>query len=135
MPGVTMHLKVWKDIENATIEGVHDAADILAREISRLVLDTPKTGRVYEIHGAKHQASAPGQPYADLTGATLASVRVEKTADRARVILGGENALRLETGTPRMAPRPVMEPAYRNVREEMLKAAGFPIRRYLRKFG
>lgn len=127
MPGVTMHLKVWKDIENAAIEGVHDAADVIADEARRLIRETEKTGRVYN----GHRASAPGEPYANETGLTISQIRVEKTADRGRVIFGGENAIRMEYGTEIMEPRPVATPAFRNVQKQVNEAAGYRIRRYL----
>lgn len=125
---VTMNLKVFEGIGAATVEGVHDAADILRDEVRRLVLDTDKTGRIYD----GHQASAPGEPYATWTGDTLSKVRVDKTEDRGKVVLGGINAVRLEYGTERMEPRPVLNPAYRNVQDKMVAAAGGRIRRYLR---
>jgi len=131
MPGVTMHLKAWNDIEDAAREGVYDAASVIHDEAMRLIHDTSKTGRVYD----GHRASAPGEPYASDSGQTAARITVHREPGeaRARITFNGENALRLEMGTENMEPRPVATPAFMNVQKQIVEAAGFRIRRYLRK--
>ena len=57
---------------NAGIEeALYAIGDSVVREMRRLIIDPPKTGRIYRFPVPEipiHQASAPGQPPATMTG-------------------------------------------------------------------
>ena len=80
------------------------------REIRKLIRRPPKTGRWYTIRGVKHQASAPGEPPANLTGklARGASYRTRNHLEMEVGIRGVSYAEYLETGTRKMKPRPYL---------------------------
>lgn len=105
----------------AASEGASAAADLLIAEAKRLILNTPKTGRLY----GNHQASAPGEPPANLTGHLVASFKkVQSTTGSVvsvRVTNTAKYAMFLEFGTRKMAARPFMRPAYTNVKDQMLR--------------
>jgi HK97 gp10 family phage protein len=75
-----------------------------------------------EIYGT-HQASAPGEPPAVLTGNLKNSIRAAAVGDGSsswEVRVGAEYGAPLEFGTARMEPRPFMRPAV----EETKKIVG-----------
>jgi hypothetical protein len=110
--------------------GVFRAAHLLRNEMIRLVLDTAKTGRVYD----GHQASAPGEPFASDSGRTVQTFRVDHQGGTAKatVSAGGE-ARRMELGTARIAPRPFMAPAIRNKRDDMGRVIADEIRKEMQQ--
>jgi HK97 gp10 family phage protein len=75
-------------------------------------MEEPKAGKIYIINGRRHQASAPGQAPAIITGDLKNSVRYElKGSD---LLFGAGNnevdyAKFLELGTKKMAKRPFIE--------------------------
>lgn len=84
----------------------------LRSEGRRLVREPPKTGRVYRIRGRLHQASAPGQPPANLTGLLQRSIDFEQRGwDQMLFGARAEYAPYLELGTSRIDPRPFLRPA------------------------
>ena len=121
--------KVTAAIRRGADRGVLRAAHVLRNEMIRLILDTPKSGRVY---GA-HQASAPGEPFASDSGRTVQSIRVDHKPGTAKatVSAGGE-ARKMEFGTSKIAPRPFMTPAIRNKRNEMLTVMGNEIKKEMK---
>ena len=112
---------VWKGqaaisrMRAASSRGVERVARAYIQECLHLVFDTPKTGRIY----GGHQASAPGEPAASDKGTYVGSFKLETKELRAgpvaRVTNSSDHALKLEFGTVRMKPRPVMTPALRNM--------------------
>lgn len=105
----------------ASLRALESAASILRVEIVRLILETPKTGRLYRRRGVTHQASAPGEPPASDTGALVRGVTVSVDTEQLvlRVTNDVDYALPLEFGTPWIEPRPFMRIALDNKREEI----------------
>ena len=74
------------------------------------ILSRPGTGRQY----GKHRASVPGQPPAADTGGlrnrTQADTQLRRDGDDlvGRIVSNSEQALALEKGTERIAPRPFL---------------------------
>lgn len=108
----------------AAMRGIVRATEMLREEIITLILDTPKTGRIYTRRGVAHQASAPGEPPAVDRGEHLNSIRTEYDTSRlaGRVVISAAHALPLEYGTQKMAPRPVMRIAVANKAKAMQDA-------------
>lgn len=106
------------------MEAAHRAAgravvrgtESVRNEALRLILNTPKTGRVYRRRGVEHQASAPGEAPASDTGRLVASIRTEYENNNlvGRVVASTNYAAHLEFGTQRMQPRPFLRPAFAN---------------------
>lgn len=95
-----------------------------SRTIRTFVFDTisrmkisfaqPKSGRFYKVirTGRPHQASAPGQAPAVLTGFLTNSILSDfPKATEGVITIGAEYAEYLERGTSRMRPRPFVQPA------------------------
>lgn len=117
---------VFDDIEKACVNGVADGANLVYDEILSLVLDTQKTGRMYtnRATGGPHQASAPGEPFANETGNALIQTKIHEQESGLSALVAGhaEYAKFLELGTSKMAPRPVFRPALANKSEDFVKA-------------
>lgn len=110
-------------LEYNTRGAIHDALHEIGRENVRytraLILDRNKTGRVYIINGRRHQASAPGEAPANLSG------RLERSVDY--VVRGftqmefGDQVPHgrfLELGTDRIEPRPHLAATVRDRQKE-----------------
>lgn len=83
------------------------------------IINPPKTGRIYPSRGrkgAKHQASAPGEPPAADTGELHTSITSPDTSTEGLIRFEpGANtpyAEALEFGTSKMEPRPFMGPSF-----------------------
>jgi len=102
---IPKHLRKHRQgLENA----LYEHGPEVIRETCRLIINGPKTGRIYTIRGARHQASAPGEPPASRTGRLAASgdFRVRNWQEMT-VGETAEYADFLENGTRgRIAPRP-----------------------------
>lgn len=101
-------------------EGVKDTWYIigpkLRDETRRLIYEPPKTGRIYNIYGRRHQASAPGQSPANLTGRLAQSN--DYTVRGHDSLEFGERAPYarfLEEGTRKIAQRPHLIRAFQNL--------------------
>lgn len=115
--------KVWSDIENATKYAVVDGANLVYDEVLSLVLDSPKTGRLYPFRGGTHQASARGEPFANMTGNALLQTKVHTGFDdglTAYVAGHAEYAKYLELDVH--LGRPVFRPALANKSDDFVKA-------------
>jgi hypothetical protein len=81
------------------------------------------TGRVYMRGSRRHQASAPGQPFANDTGTTANAITIRMHSPlHGSLELNGENWRRQEFGTVNMAPRPTVGPALQAVTPAFLSA-------------
>ena len=117
--------------------GLLDVGPEIEREVVRLIKSPPKTGRLYLRGGRIHQASAPGEAPANLTGTLAESVSFEVSSptqliigDRARIAdYGGY----LEFGTSRMAPRPHLKPGALSKAREVEQAVVRGVARELGK--
>ena len=92
-----------RGLENA----LYEIGGEVVRETARLIINGPKTGRVYSFRGQRHRASAPGEPPANRTG-RLARSGDFKVRNWQEMTVGEteEYAKFLEDGTKRIAPRP-----------------------------
>lgn len=69
-------------IANASIaRTMNFVAQSTAQRAKQKIRSGPKTGRVYRRNGRLHQASAPGQSPADLSGALAGSITFTKMTD------------------------------------------------------
>jgi hypothetical protein len=92
--------------------GLLAVAPEIKREVRRLIRDPNKSGRIYNIGGKMHQASAPSEAPANLSG-RLAKKVGSKVPNATRLIIG-DNAPYggyLEYGTTHILPRPHLRPA------------------------
>lgn len=126
--------KIAMRLSRAADRGCAVGVRILEAETLRLIMNTPKTGRLYVTRGRKHQASAPGEPPASDTGRLVNSRTVEDFAGehRSRLTYRTEYALMLEAGTQKMAPRPFAAPAVANKGQEVREAVEAEIRAEMR---
>ena len=110
------------DVRGAVMRGVVRYASAVEEESVRLILDTPKTGRIYTRRGVEHQASAPGEAPASDTGRLVNSRRIDIFPEdlKARLIYSTEYAEHLQFGTEKMEPRPWLDRALDNTKEQAL---------------
>lgn len=121
-------------------DALHGSAILMQNEI-RKILRGPRHGKIYKLRGgALHQASAPGEPPALLTGHLRASVegRAEIEAIAARVQAGGFGApyaIHLEFGTRKMAQRPFMRSTVRQNKAAIVERVRLALNQVLRTQG
>ena len=120
-------------VQTAVKEAVGDATEMVRDEVKRLVLETPKTGRLYPYRGGVHQASAPGEAYANMSGNALAkTVTYQENNGMTGVVSAeAEYAGFLEFGTTKMAPRPTYRPALENKTDEIVQTINDKIKSVL----
>jgi len=108
--------------------------EAVAEEATSLILEAPKTGRIYRRRGVTHQASAPGEPPASDTGRLVQSQRTEYDQSEltGTAIWSAGHAEYLEHGTSKMAPRPFARPALANKRDEIEKDIADEVRSALK---
>lgn len=101
--------KTSAGLQQAVERGLAAWGLLASSRAKQLVIEGPKTGKLY----GSHQASAPGEPPASDTGGLVSSIRWEFTGSKLaiRVIAGTEYAAFLEFGTSRMLPRPFLRRA------------------------
>lgn len=92
---------------------------MIADTAAQKIIDPPKTGRIYPSRGrkgAKHQASAPGEPPAADVGRLHGSITTVDTSRPGTIEFEqGANtpyAAPLELGTANIEPRPYMGPSF-----------------------
>lgn len=93
-----------------------EVGTLLTNKLRYMIRNGPRTGRVYTFRGRKHQASAPGEVPANRTGRLANSVGYEATGHHT-LVFGeeAEYASYLERGTKKMAPRPHLQVAVREM--------------------
>lgn len=101
--------------------GVVSATEIVRSEAISLILDGPKTGRVYRRRSVEHRASAPGEAPASDTGRLVNSIRTDFDLGAlvGKVIASTAYAAYLEYGTAKMEARPYMRPALARKRKDV----------------
>ena len=116
--------KYKQNIESA----LYEIGTEVVKETRRLIRRRNKTGRLYNINGRLHRASAPEEAPANLTGKLLKSSNY--TVHNQQEMSIGEEvlwALFLELGTRKMAPRPHLIVAINNkagITYKLLEDAG-----------
>lgn len=125
--------------ESALMDAFHDIGPEVVYETKRLILNPPKTGRIYVINGRWHQASAPGEAPAWLTG------RLARSGDykvrSANEMIVGEDTLKapyasaLEYGTRdgRIKPRPHIIKAIKANHRNMVNAIQENVKKVVEK--
>lgn len=104
--------------EEAAREALQKTAEEVAARAQQLVLDPPKTGRVYARGSVAHQASAPGEAPASDTGNLVGLIGVDAVnLPRLRISIfsSAKYSAALEFGTSKMAPRPFLRRALREM--------------------
>lgn len=116
--------QVAAKVRAGALRGIAKGIGIVEAEAVRLITQTPKTGRIYRRRGVTHQASAPGEAFANDTGRLLNSRTIEIISERlaARLTFRTNYGLMLEVGTRRMAARPFARPAIANTRGTVVAA-------------
>jgi HK97 gp10 family phage protein len=128
-------------IRNAADRGARKAATILKNELVRLIVETPKSGRITSIKYGRRlksgnrviksikRASAPGEPPASQSGKLLRSIQIVTSRITGVLVrISAPHARWLERGTKKMEPRPFIRPAIANKKIEMKEAMAQPIR-------
>lgn len=99
-----------QDHERRVKKGIKSAFFVIGKslnkEFKRQVKEDPKTGRIYFINGRRHQASAPGQTAANLTGVYRKSVGYKNKGSELEFGNSAKYAGWLEEGTKNMEARP-----------------------------
>ncbi len=93
--------------QEAIEDGLYTVGRIVGNRVKELIKQPPKTGRVYRIRGRDHQASAPGEAPANLTGRLVKSYNYNVHGPYDMEL--GESAPYagfLEDGTRKIEPRP-----------------------------
>jgi len=120
--------------------GLVEVGPEIRKEVKRLITSPPKTGRVYTIRGKPHQASAPGEAPANLTGALAASVS-SRVKGSTRLTIGdlaskAPHGGVMEFGTKdgtRILPRPHLKPGALSKAREVKQAILLGVQRQLGK--
>ena len=116
MINASVNLKINKDEFLKLIDDANkiteEAADKMAKEMKKSILSGAKSGRQYYVNGARHTASAPGQPPANVTGDLVRSIKVTKERNKSTINISKNYAIFLEFGTSKMRPRPFIIPAF-----------------------
>lgn len=106
--------RALQQVNSAATRGMRKAGTVVIKEMRRLMLEEPKSGRLY----GDHRASAPGEPPASQSGRLVRSFKPEinKQGDKITLtISSSEPHFRwTEGGTARMKKRPLVEPAFKN---------------------
>jgi len=109
---------VRKRVQEAVMRGVVKGTEVVRDEAISLILNTPKTGRIYRRRSVEHQASAPGEPPASDTGRLVNSIATKYDVNTlsGTVVVDAEYGPYLEFGTQTIEPRPFLRPALANKR-------------------
>lgn len=112
--------RALQQVNSAATRGMRKAGTVVIKEMRRLMLEEPKSGHLY----GTHRASAPGEPPASETGRLVRSFKPEINKQGDKIILtisSSEPHFRFtEGGTSKMAKRPLIEPAVKNVTPRMV---------------
>jgi|GEM_PF-1652861 len=108
-------------LEARVLRALREGADSLAQQVRENLRDDGRSGRVTITPQGLHQASAPGEVPAPLTGKLSQSIAVEPggQVDELRVTADTDYAAALEFGTQQNAPRPFLAPALEEAREDI----------------
>lgn len=104
-------------------DALHEHGNDVIDENQKLIINGPKTGRIYRFRGRPHQASAQGEPPANRSGVLKDSggYRVRNPHE----MTVGEEAFYagfLEDGTRKMKPRPHLIRAINNTAQDLINS-------------
>lgn len=120
-------------IEDAAFRGVVSGTNLVRNEILRLIMRTPKTGRVYKVRGIQRRASAPGEAPANQTRGLVGgiSTRFDRPRVTGYVTSSAEYAAALEYGRldGTIKERPHMRPGLTNMRVKIEAGIAAEIRK------
>lgn len=107
--------RALQQVNTAATRGMRKVGTAIIKEMQRLMLEEPKSGRMYK----DHRASAPGEPPASQTGRLVRSFKPEINKQGDKIVLtisSPQPHFRwTEGGTSKMAKRPLVDPAVKNV--------------------
>lgn len=124
--------EVSKAIATAVRKAEKAVADGGAEAMKTSIQTGPRTGRIYNRKPkGRHQASAPGEAPADLTGGLAGSISSEETEEGATIRVAGQMAHTLEMGSAggKIAPRPFVQPVVDDLQEAMPETIAEAVRR------
>jgi HK97 gp10 family phage protein len=112
---------ILAQVRAAAMRGVVRGTEGVLEEGTSLILDGPKTGRIYRRGGVSHQASAPGEAPASDSGRLVQSGRTEFDQNDLSGTAQWSTAYAeaLEHGNENMEPRPFARPALANRKDEI----------------
>lgn len=108
--------------------GLRKSGIFIRRELVKALTTGKRTGRIYRINGRNHQASAPGEIPAKLSGRLAKSVGYTVATKRLTIGEGMFYAKFLEYGTSRMQPRPHLAVTVERLQEQVSVIIGDEIR-------
>jgi hypothetical protein len=111
---------------------LYDIGSEVVQETQRLIINGPKTGRIYSFRGGRHQASAPGEPPANKTGKLGKSGDyIVRNWQEMTVGQKAEYADFLAKGTKKIKPRPSMIRAINSQAQNTVNAILENVRRMI----
>lgn len=111
--------------KKAIRRGLYDTGKDLFDYANKDILSKNKTGKVYRIRGRRHQSSAPGQSWANLTGKARKSLNFKVSgADKLTFGASQDYAKFLEKGTVHMKPRPTLKNSINKNNRNIIKNIG-----------
>ena len=115
-------------------DGLHEIGAENVRHMRKLIRDKNKTGRLYFFRGRIHQASAPGQAPANMSG-RLARTAKYKVRGTYQMEFGDQKFYGkfLEEGTSKMAKRPHVVRTVREKERDSLRSLSLNVRRRIVK--
>lgn len=116
--------KALYNVKEGVRRGLLSVAPMIVRDVVRRIKSPPKTGRLYRIGGTLHQASAPGESPADLTGELAEKVGSDVPSfDKMIIGDGADHGKWMEEGTDdgRIEPRPHLKPAVLSMEREIVQ--------------
>lgn len=129
MPYKSNFSAILNNIEREVREEIKVQAEALQTEAESLIRE-PKSGRVYmHPQPAPHTASAPGEPWANWTGATATTFEAStRDGGYTGVFSSGGNSFHLEYGTQSIQPRPLHRPILANRRQPIINGLAAALR-------
>jgi hypothetical protein len=123
-------------IENALTQSIQAGVETAVKQtLYKEVLDeifSPKHGRWYvKADGKLHHASAPGEPFANDTGASVEGIEFRKGTLEAELVSTDEKNMELEFGGQNDA-RPVYRPAMVNSQDAIMKDIADSIKKVIK---
>ncbi len=108
-------------LEARILKALDEGAEILAQNVRARLREEGRSGAVYRAGGVERQASAPGEAPAPRSGKLSQSIAIEPGGDSSEVhvVADTEYAAALEFGTQQTEPRPFLQPALAETREDI----------------